>query len=304
MQKNRILIVSILIVSTIMLLINIIMLNNIKNLKNSLIDQSVQVTSKVNSMDSTLSNTISEIKRKNMWVNNSKYTIENIDLDKKTANVKIEFLLNSFDKNMDLFIVFISKHNMDNKKIKVNKNTGLNYSQTVLLSTNDNYEVQLLGEGENSFKSEILFSLSLKDIITNLYDIKIELKEMKQSSNGTTLDFNLIIHSDYGYKYNIDSEDLKMKDISVNICYIDDKLKKINLLKDYNICEDTAILLDKKSLLRKDIDSYRFNINETVNKKIENPQNIYLDIKITNKLGAVFNKKIGLLNNKHNIIIK
>jgi hypothetical protein len=236
--------------------------------------------------------------KENTWLRSADYSISDFDFNKEMADVLFNVSLNEVNKDETLYVIVKEEENEEEEKFKMEKQEGLNYTVNKELSSSKNYNVQLLSEGESSFRSAQLFNIYLKDYIIDLYDVNIRPLELSRRKSKSFYEFSLFVQVIPPKKYNfdLDKDELLIKDLYVQAYNGDTLLETYYVIKDS--IKNEEIFNNKSSqkniperavreLKTESYENYEVFINGESNEEIDF-ENLMIKAYLTNNTGYTY----------------
>ncbi|MBF8983909.1 hypothetical protein IZY60_10195 [Lutibacter sp. B2] len=210
----------------VLLILNIITGYKLREIQNSISKVSSSVNNidgKINGIYGTVSNTISEVRKEQMWIVDKDYDIINVEDQFKEAKITFNWTFRELGKNEKVYVLYGEENNGEIEKWNKIESThiaGLNYKTEIDLSYDKNYEFQVVAENANSKKTEKLEKIDLYDQLMN----RMYFEEDFQSMNNSEVEVYARIENFYR-----DLKALKIKSAKVNIYYEEKLLKSIDI---------------------------------------------------------------------------
>ncbi len=242
MKKTNIIIIALLVLS---LWMNYSNINRINSLNNNINNTYHTLRSEIQNINSQVSNTLESLRRESLWVRESSYQVKDFNKDLSQAEVEITFTLNEKSKEEKIYVTAVSQKNNKTYQFDVEESESLIYTLNFSLLADDNYDIQVLGESNQSLRSSPLETLNLSHYKKSLVTVNGELMGAQYSYEDEEGYFSFYVFVDVRRK----SEEMFaefLKDFTVKEVKAD-----IYVGKEYI---DTMDLLNRENYTHKELE--------------------------------------------------
>lgn len=299
MKKINVVIIILLVVS---LWMNYNNKKEIEILNSDLRNNYQMMQNNINSIGSTVRNTLEDFKKESMWVQNSDYEIIKFSDDLKYADLKVSFSLKEKKNNEKLYVSAISQNSNDKRQFEVPTSDDLNYIAEITLPTENNYELQLIGETAEFTRSNMLKGAYLSRYIDSLVNINGDVLDSKYNKNKNEGYFNFIVvvnKLNNSKEFNTNFiKDLDITEIKADVYYGEEYIDTIDFINEINYTPVDIIF--NNSIPEYDIASeygeykqqYSFSGKHEI-KDVPNLPNVVMVIKVKDNKGNTYQEIIG-----------
>lgn len=261
---------------------------------------------------STVRNILEDFKKESMWVQSSHYEIIKFSDDLKNADLKISISLKEKNNNEKLYVTALSKDSDYKQKFVVPKTDDLNYMLNITLPTENDYELQLIGENAEYTRSSMLNKVYLSRYIGSLVNIDAGLlgAEYSNNTNEGYFKFFVAVNKLHESKelYTHFVKDLEITEVKADVYYGEEYIDTIDLINEINytpvdinklsnsIPESASGNYTKHHEIVSSIGEYKqqyFFSGKHEIKDVPNMLDIIMVIKVKDNLGNIYQKIIG-----------
>ncbi|MDT8862152.1 hypothetical protein N0O92_18235 [Alkalihalobacillus sp. MEB130] len=132
-----------------------------------------------------------EFLQEQLWVMKKEYKILNVDFEKNTIKVLLEWGVRELSEQEQLSFMYREVDSKDWTELEVTNRNGLNYSLEYTFPLRGNYETQILASSTEGKRSETLLNLEFKQLL----DTRIMTDAYLHYSENGHVDFNVNIHN-------------------------------------------------------------------------------------------------------------
>ncbi len=300
MKKINVVIVILLVIS---LWMNYYNKKEIDMLNRDLRNNYQMMQNNINSIDSTVKNTLENLKKESMWVQNSDYEIIKFSDDLKYADLKVSISLKEKKNNEKLYVSAISQNSNDKQQFEVPTSNDLNYIVEITLPTENNYELQIIGENAEFTRNSMLESIYLSRYIDSFVNINGDLFDSKYNENKNEGHFKFFVSVDKlnkSKKFNTNFiKDLDITEIKADVYYGEEYIDTIDFINEINY---TPVDINKlsNSIPEFKLDSpygeykqqYYFSGEHEI-KNVSKLPNVVMVIKVKDNKGNTYQEIIG-----------
>ncbi len=230
-----------------LLVVNMYQISKISNLENQISNQQHQFNNlnhSINNINSSIYNTMENIKKENMWIRDIEYEIKDVSEDHEEMTVYVSWKFNELNKDEKVYLAIDAisipeKDNMNIEKVLVKPRPDLMYSKELTLPVKAKYEIEVVGEGENTRRAGKLTTI---DLYSNLRE-RIQLNgNLWENSSNKENPYYLNIHL---FNPNMGAElfnngrpmkempnELRLKSAIIEVYSNEELIKEVDLFKE------------------------------------------------------------------------
>lgn len=210
--------------------------NQLRNLQNDFNRTSSMLENRINDISHNVSNTLNDFKKESMWVRESFCEVIGFTDNLEKATIKVSLTLNEKYKDEKLFIMATSKE--DKLRFEIPQSDDLSYNLEIVLSGDRDYDLQLVGENKEAFRSDALDKVNLNGYKNQIIAIDAQLLGGQYDENKKEGYYSFYVAVSQMQKseemFAEYLKDLEIEEVKADVYYGDRYVNTIDFLKGTN----------------------------------------------------------------------